>query len=83
MAREIEALRAQNVTLQVDLAAAQRDEEIERLARSELGFVKPGDHPVALLWPEGEPLSDQRGTALPGRPEARWRNWLRVFLDLE
>lgn len=83
MAREIEALRGHNVLLQRDLAVVQRDEEIERLARTELGFVKPGDRPVVLIWPDGQLPPDERARSRNERVEPVWRGWLRVFFDAE
>src|SRR5947207_15867337 len=41
MRQEIDSLRARNVELQAELAGGRLDEEIERIARQELGLVRP------------------------------------------
>ena len=79
--REIEALRAQNLTIQAQLSTAMQDPEIEREARNELGLVKPGDRPVVLLWPDGSPPQAVKTT--DRQPEPPWRAWLRLFADVE
>jgi cell division protein FtsB len=78
--RDIEALRARNIDLQVELSSSRLDEDIERIARNELNMVKPGDQPVVLVWPDGR---GKAGTeAAPPKPaEPAWRSWVRLFLD--
>src|SRR5262245_26146938 len=51
MRGEIESLRARNVALQAELSGGRLDEDIERIAREELGLARPGDKPVILVWP--------------------------------
>lgn len=78
--RDIEALRARNVDLQTELSSGRLDEDVERIARDELGLVKPGDHPVVLVWPDG---NAKKGSEPPAAksPEPNWRTWLRLFFD--
>jgi cell division protein FtsB len=79
--RDIEALRTRNIELQAELSGGRLDEDIERIARDELGMVRPGDQPVVLVWPDG---STRRGTESPEpKPatEPSWRTWLRLFFD--
>lgn len=47
----LEQLRADNATLQQQVAALNTDEEIERIARSEYNLVKPGEETYAVLPP--------------------------------
>src|SRR5919199_3572430 len=46
---EVLALRADNIALQQQIEVARGDAAIERLAREQLGLVKPGDRPMVLL----------------------------------
>ena len=76
--KEIDQLRNQNLSLQADLRTERQDEEIERVARGELGMVQPGDHPVVLIGPTVTP-TDQ---SLPGsvvRNHANWLAWFQLF----
>ena len=47
----LEQLRAENATLQEQVAALNTDAEIERIARSEYNLVKPGEETYAVLPP--------------------------------
>ena len=46
-------LEADNATLQADAAALNTDEEIEKLAREKLGYVRPGETAYVVLDPPG------------------------------
>lgn len=85
--REVVSLQTHNLELQAELSSARADEEIERIAREELGYVRPGDRPLILLWPDGRPPSSQNAsaaaTARGPAPEPNWRSWLRLFADLD
>jgi cell division protein FtsB len=80
--REIDALRMRNAELLADLSSGRLDEEIERIARQELGMVRPGEQPVTLIWPEGSPRRQTEANAQPQVIEPNWRSWLRLFVDL-
>lgn len=81
--QEIAALRDRNLDLQAQLSSPRLDEEIERVARQELGLVRPGDHPVVLVWPNGSPSAEPSSLASPTGREPTWRQWVRLFLDVE
>src|SRR5437870_2868856 len=53
--REVVSLRARNLELQAELSSGRLDEDVERIAREELGLVRPGDQPLILIWPDGGP----------------------------
>lgn len=76
--KEIDQLRAQNFTLQAELRAERQDQEIERVARGELGLVQPGDHPVVLIGPTAVPR-DESLAGLSARSQPNWRAWLHLF----
>ena len=81
--RQIERLREQNLSLQSELASALQDSEIERLARNELGLIRPGDHAVVLIWP-GQSFPDAGYSNPHGSiKEANWRAWFRLFFDFD
>ncbi|MCC7105419.1 MAG: septum formation initiator family protein [Chloroflexi bacterium] len=61
---EIDALRGENLRLQEALNRAKTDFEIERTAREQLGLIRPGDQPIALVGGEGTRPSQ----AVPPRP---------------
>jgi len=79
---EIAALRARNLTLQAELSNSRFEEDIERIAREELGLIKPGDKPLVLIWPSGPP-GDQDAAVEADNVQPNWRTWLERFVDLE
>jgi cell division protein FtsB len=85
--REVVSLQTHNLELQAELSSARADEEIERIAREELGYVRPGDRPLILLWPDGHPPTSENASAAAtagvAAPEPNWRSWLRLFVDLD
>jgi len=78
--REISALRERNLALQSDLASPRLDEDIERTVREELGYTRPGDRPVILIWPNGAPPSQPPLAPAPETNEPTWQTWLRGLL---
>lgn len=79
--QEITTLQHQNLALQAELNSALHESEIGRIARNELGLIRPGDRPIVLIWPDGIPPTPARNA--PSTPaEPRWRDWLGLFFDL-
>src|SRR4029453_13013922 len=78
--RDIDSLRARNIELQAELSSARLDDDIERIARNELNMVRPGDHPVVLVWPDGNGNRAVESSP-PKAGEPAWRSWLRLFFD--
>jgi cell division protein FtsB len=59
-ARErLEALVAENAVLEEEATALLGDEEIERIAREQYGFVKPGEVGYVVITPDG-PVGETR-----------------------
>ena len=52
---DLAALEAENERLAADLEALRTPEEIERLARNELGYVFPGEQGFVVVEPDEEP----------------------------
>jgi hypothetical protein len=77
---EIARLQGQNLAYQAELSGGKADEEIERIARQELGLVKPGDHPMALIWPTVQPSIAQSEPPPTPSAEPAWRALLREAL---
>lgn len=48
---QLELLQAENARLEVEAAALQTDQEIERIARGQLGYVFPDDQPFVVTTP--------------------------------
>jgi hypothetical protein len=80
---DIVNLRTRNVELQRELSSERRDFEIERIAREQLGYARPGDHPIVLIWAE----DPRAATPVPAtaRDHARphWQEWLELFVDAD
>ncbi|MCL4459802.1 MAG: septum formation initiator family protein [Chloroflexi bacterium] len=82
--REIALLKAENEALQKRLSALQTDEELERLAREDLNWVKPGEVLVLpIKQQEGlssAPQSSNEASGKDGYPP-NWRRWWALFWD--
>ncbi|MCC7371728.1 MAG: septum formation initiator family protein [Chloroflexi bacterium] len=50
---DVRRLREENLRLQKELNEARSDAGIERVAREQLGLVKPGDTAVQIVLPQG------------------------------
>jgi len=48
---QLETLESENERLAADVAALQTDEEVEKLAREKLGYVRPGETAYVVLDP--------------------------------
>jgi cell division protein FtsB len=80
--REVASLQARNLELQAELSSGKLDEDVERIAREELGLVRPGDKPLILIWPEGDVRSAASPAPVAAEHEASWLNWVRLFVDI-
>jgi cell division protein FtsB len=75
---ELLALEKENELLQVDVAALESPEEIERLAREKLGYARPGETAYVVLDP---PDAGQPVTRAEPEPEAPERTWVEKIWD--
>lgn len=78
---EIASLRARNLMLQAELSSSRFDDDIERIAREELGLIKPGDKPLVLIWPPTGPPVDEGAAPAGTNVQPNWQAWLRRFVD--
>jgi cell division protein FtsB len=76
---DIAVLREQNAELERELKYRRSDEGIERLAREQLGWTKPGDTLVVVpaMPADGATDSGPRATARSRPPN--WRRWISLI----
>lgn len=75
-------LREENLRLQRELNFARSDAGIEKVAREQLGLIRPGDTAIQLVGPQGgqaAPAPARPAAAQPA-PNPERPGWLR-FLD--
>jgi cell division protein FtsB len=84
---EVVKLREENLRLQRELEFSRSDAGIEKVAREQLGLIKPGDTSIQILGPNsgtGPAAVSSRNTQPPApaqpAPPAERPGWLR-FLD--
>ncbi len=85
--QRIEQLKQQHEQLSKELGYYRSDEYVEKVAREELGLVRPGEVAVAMAIPEDRrtssllPTPTPAPTAVPvGSPTPIWQRWLSVFV---
>ncbi|TDI53070.1 MAG: septum formation initiator family protein [Acidobacteria bacterium] len=76
---ELAALEEDNEVLAADIAALQTDEEVEKLAREKLGYVRPGETAYIVLDPPEEKTRPQPQTDDLVIPEER--TWVDMLWD--
>ncbi len=74
---ELAALESENAVLQADVTALQTDQEIEKLAREKLGYVRPGETAYVVLDPPG---TEESETVAPPAP-AEDRTWVESLWE--
>jgi cell division protein FtsB len=79
---EVVALRADNIDLQKQIELARGDAAIEAIARTQLGLVKPGDHPIVVASDPPSAVTPERQPP-PASPAVEapppWRQWFNLF----
>jgi len=74
-------LEAENKTLQADVDALNTDEEIEKLAREKLGYVRPGETAYVVLDPPGGDETAPVETQEPVVEDKTWVDRIWEFLS--
>jgi cell division protein FtsB len=74
----LEALQVENARLERQAEALRTDEEIERLARENLGYVRPGEIAYVVLEPPAEPTP---ATPEPATEPEEPRQWYEKVWD--
>jgi cell division protein FtsB len=75
---QLASLEAQNEVLAADVEALKTPEEIERLARDKLGYVREGEVAYVVLDPPG---AETTGTPVPEAPQPPERTWVDHIWD--
>lgn len=70
---QLATLESENTSLQADVDALGTDEEIEKLAREKLGYVRPGETSFVVLSP---PDSGQPSPAPPPEADFEPETWV-------
>jgi cell division protein FtsL len=76
---QLEALQEENTRLQADVDALETDEEVEKLAREKLGYVRPGETAYVVLDPP-RTEDEQSGPPAPPTP-VDTRTWVERIWD--
>lgn len=81
---DVARLREENLRLQRELDEARSDAGVEKIAREQLGLVKPGDTAIQIIVPQGGPAVSQAPISSVVQPASapapEKPAWL-VFLD--
>jgi cell division protein FtsB len=75
---QLSALEAENEVLSADVAALNTPEEIERLAREKLGYVREGEVAYVVLDPPG---ATSTAEAVPTPSDLSDRTWVEEIWD--
>ena len=85
--RRVDQLKHQNKDLTQKLDYYRSDEYVEKVAREELGLVRPNDVAVIIVPPDGSRSPFVSPTPPPTIPSAvtetevpTWQKWLSVFI---
>ena len=80
-ATQLEAIQAENARLEAEIVALQTPQEIERIAREQLGLVRPGEVGYVVVAPPGATTTTVPPEPTLDRPsEQPWWNDLWDFL---
>jgi len=80
LVESVNRLKVENQSLQAKIDYLQTDAAIEKLAREELGWTKPGDTAVIVLTSHPIPtLTKLARPAIPTRMLPIWRQWWNMF----
>lgn len=82
---QVEAEQTRQVELQATLAFVQSDDYVAQYARSEAGFLQPGEKRVVPLIIETsvEPTPIPAPTVDPLQDAQPWQAWWQLMLDAE
>ncbi|HLF44192.1 MAG TPA: septum formation initiator family protein [Acidimicrobiia bacterium] len=77
---QLASLEAQNEVLTADVEALNTPEEIERLARDKLGYVREGEVAYVVLDPPGAQAVQPEVSQLPELPDKTWVDHIWDFI---
>ncbi len=77
--QEIKALQADNEKLQKEATYLQSDEGLEKLAREQLGWTKPGETGVVAVPSKNQDHPNTSPPPPPRRETPNWQRWWNLF----
>jgi cell division protein FtsB len=80
---QLASLEAQNEVLSADVEALNTPEEIERLARDKLGYVREGETAYVVLDPPGAETEETTDSGLAPPPDKTWVDRVWDFITGE
>jgi cell division protein FtsL len=79
---EVLNLRSQNIELQREINEARSDAAVEKIAREQLGLVKPGDNALIIDPVPGAPAAPPAApTPTPAPEPPPWQQWRDLFFS--
>ncbi len=78
--QQLAQLESENRVLQADADALETDEEIEKLAREKLGYVRPGETAYVVLDPPGADETSATVPVVEDEPDKTWVDHIWDFL---
>lgn len=80
LAQSVDKLKGENQQLKANIDYLQTDAAIEKLAREELGWTKPGDTAVIVLTSQPAPTLPKLSSSSSTTPTPpTWKQWWDVF----
>ena len=77
--QQYQQVQNQNTQLNAQANHYKAPSVIEREAREQLGYIRPGEHPVIIIGSDtSAPATTQHKTSPPG-PQNFWHSWWSVF----
>ena len=80
---QLSTLESQNEVLSADVEALNTPEEVERLAREKLGYVREGEVAYVVLDPPGAETEKTTVSVLPPPPDRTWVDRVWDFITGE
>ncbi len=77
--QEIQELKVQNEQLQKEATFLESAEGLEKMAREELGLVKPGEVAIITIPSKTEEKTDQSLSESRKRGVPNWQRWWDIF----
>jgi len=77
--QQLQQAQAHNAYLQSLARHYQQSSVIETEAREQLGYIRPGEHAVAIVSVSSQPAKSTAHQGQPSAPLSFWQQWWNVF----